>query len=1387
MDKRPNAPRAQGTESIVNTLSKLNISKQDLKLHSVMPDAHLESSHDNTVPEVRNAVWPVNEFRRNESDVLETTEAAKIKQTVDNSILNAKQLYELSNPSGAKEKTAKEVNRKGGLAKPRSPTRNKDQHLGPSNRSKANSKSTRNGTSLTVSEILHPAKSKKTSHVFSLSTKLKKAISFGPGISKTRSASFQATGTKNQQDTKGVTNMVQPLAGTTSVSSASLHLASKHKNISPKTSKKSSLHKRVSKKTSVKKGKSDAPLTENTFFTTMKTVDSPKVFKKTASGEKISRSTKKRNKSTTRLKASTSEVKPKRSHRMATSSTHRLPASPSPRPSLPRSMSRLSGTEDTKLFHKTAAASKLSSSKSATSTMRPVSVMSKPRQKPITSTKSVSVSKVNELSHRSLSVMTEGKPNTTNSPAQMSTRLALRLDKPRVEAKSPKKRSSSPLLLREGVSDTKKLKSKVNKSKSKLLSNANANNVNSSEEDGEAEALESCLLSADSPILGCTNTQTKFGEYDSPTRVSFDELVALSGQIDERNNSVFSKYTPQEPITINIGKLIGKPIVNSHSYENKNTNFSSKITYNSNSRVDGSRIYRMCFMDLVRNGIDEDVFEPTNDIRSKRLPKSDRKSVRFNVHLAEKMFRNLRNGLNTFEPAKCGGKMKRHQTSAFSSGDTDRFAQLQRRLSAAHSRETNPQSICKYGEKAFPNIWLTALKSKKWRELHSLVNSAHLDAESGSDTEIEPSEGPVGMQFPNSAQRSFSQGHLTVKTQKMVRGRQRSARARRQRRGRGGPAECRPEEVIFPPYTQSFIDEDIPHPSEERVSNATSSFLESDFVDVNASKNSDGAEQTPVPRLPRCLRKKQSQFQLKWLLLIECITKEAQRECLLKGYEILQRLSRGSPRVHSLVFLANNKSNQKYSPVEITAIRWPYACFTSSVISLEGSAADRQYIQTWVDELPPHPNLVMLLHRFCTAHWVYHVTQHCPWPSLEHLIRQSSKRWGYGANQGLRENACKTIFKQICAGIGHLHQHEILHGDLNCSNVLVSNMLQVKLAGYGPVCQRMMSPMLSVKGHVQLQGDSYSVSTPPELMARRDVWTKSCDVWCMGITLLQMTIGEIPHEISSAIRLNGCSNPVAKLHLPNCGYQLSRLIDKILQPIGANRPSVFQISNHPWLCDGTDLATVLWQRKNKYADRRTDGSTFPLPKRLQNSENRSPENFFAYSESDCSVSDNSDILGSQDINEDDTYFNNYESDYLTNLQKEPTPLNTTYYRYGLSNNWQTNRNSQISSFSSSTLLPSSTRQRPFFLKSLSPQMSFISSGMCSPRRDIMSFVNDNLEIKGTGMMYRNSAMERHLDSRIPQHKISVDCLDEKHRGCDLLKLMENLLPLDRKIETDYFS
>lgn len=155
-----------------------------------------------------------------------------------------------------------------------------------------------------------------------------------------------------------------------------------------------------------------------------------------------------------------------------------------------------------------------------------------------------------------------------------------------------------------------------------------------------------------------------------------------------------------------------------------------------------------------------------------------------------------------------------------------------------------PQLVCKYEEKAFPNIWFTVLKSKKWRQLNSLVNSTNLEVESGSDKETEPAECPAGMEFPSSAQESFAQGH--TKTQKMARGRPRSAKARRHRRQRGGPGECHPEEVIFPPYTTTFSDEDSTHPSAEPVSEATFSSLQSDSIDVvNTGKHGDGNEQTP--------------------------------------------------------------------------------------------------------------------------------------------------------------------------------------------------------------------------------------------------------------------------------------------------------------------------------------------------------------------------------------------------------------------------------------------------------------------------------------------------------------------------------------------------------------
>ncbi|CAG5125564.1 unnamed protein product, partial [Candidula unifasciata] len=1365
MDERSTGKR-RSTKTVLDTLSKVDISKQGLNISSVLPATNLQPRPNDTIPAVDTTKASLNPFPAEEGDILITQEAVKLKQNVDASILNAKKLYELSNTAAVKGITAKGGNRKASegtlfVTKPPSPTRSK-QLLGKTADPKASSRNPRKGT--TASEILHTEKLRKTDPVHSLSSKLKRAISFNPLTSVAKTPSVQTPDARNRHYSKVVTHIVKRLGGRASGSSVSLPVASQSKTPSPKSSKKNKFKRRSWKKASLKKGKSEIPVTINNFFTTIKTVDNLHDLKKSCSKENVRRSSKKKGKSTNKLKASTSEIKANPSLRLATLSTPKLAALPSPRSLLLRSVSKPVSTDSNKIFKKAISASKISVSKSATTTKRPTSAMSKP-EPPQTaiSGRAMSVSKLHEPPHRSLSVA-KTKINKANSSVHILS--TPRLQESKDVKKSLSRRPKSAMQLRVEESEKKRVKSKVKKSKSKTLNNANANNVNDTE---DKEALQSDSPPVVSLTPVCRDSQTEASCHDAVSTVSFDDLVVLSGEINDD-----SKYNPQESITFYLSKSMDKPFVNASQFENKNTNFSSKPTYEFDGSHEEDKLYNMCFMDLVKNGFDEDMFPSVNV-----HPKTNKQRVRFNLQLAERMARNMKQGSLEYDPARYGNRVK-PDALTYVFRNTDSPANEHRKQRSIHSPDARLQLTSKSETKKWPNIWANVLRSRKWREVYSLVDSSSatdLVEETSCDEETESSH----LQ-PNRSEHDMStDGHKTLKPPKKIRKKQRSVRSRRQRESSAGTNDNPPSDVVFPPYTCRYNEEGSSDLSAEHSANTTFSYLQLDLSDASASHHSEEAIEIPALRLPACSNKKQAKFQLKWLHLVEHLTKEIQKDCLVKGYEILQRLSRGNPRVHSLLFLANNRNNPLYSPIEITAIRWPYACFTSSVISLGGAATGRQYIQTWVNALPPHSNLIMLLHRFCTDNWVYHVTQHCPWPSLDHLIRQSSTPWGPGSCQGLPENACKTIFKQICAGMGHLHQHDVLHGDLNCSNILVSNMLQVKLAGYGPVCQRMMSPIQSIKGHVPLQGDSYNVNTPPELMARRDVWTKSCDVWCMGITLLQMVIGEISHEVNSAIRLNGCNNPVARLHLPNCGYQLSRLIDKILQPNAINRPSVFHISNHPWLCDVTDLAAVLWQRSNKNAVRRTDGSTFPLPKRFQNLENRSDESIYASSESDCSAIESYDILTSQDREEDDTYLNSYKSDFLANLQKESTSVSKTLYKCGLGENWLTDKNRLVSSFNSLTSLSSSNRFEPIFCRSPSPKVNFISS-RSSSRGDIMSFVNSKLKIEDVAIVNRNGVTERQPGKRIQPHNGGNDYQEERHKGCDLLKLMENLAPKNGNME-----
>lgn len=51
--------------------------------------------------------------------------------------------------------------------------------------------------------------------------------------------------------------------------------------------------------------------------------------------------------------------------------------------------------------------------------------------------------------------------------------------------------------------------------------------------------------------------------------------------------------------------------------------------------------------------------------------------------------------------------------------------------------------------------------------------------------------------------------------------------------------------------------------------------------------------------------------------------------------------------------------------------------------------------------------------------------------------------------KGLDERRAKYFFKQIIAGLGYIHNKNIIHKDLKLENILIDKMGQVKICDFG--------------------------------------------------------------------------------------------------------------------------------------------------------------------------------------------------------------------------------------------------------------------------------------------------------------------------------------------------
>ncbi|XP_071492317.1 uncharacterized protein [Diadema antillarum] len=159
----------------------------------------------------------------------------------------------------------------------------------------------------------------------------------------------------------------------------------------------------------------------------------------------------------------------------------------------------------------------------------------------------------------------------------------------------------------------------------------------------------------------------------------------------------------------------------------------------------------------------------------------------------------------------------------------------------------------------------------------------------------------------------------------------------------------------------------------------------------------------------------------------------------------------------------------------------------------------------------------------------------------------------------LSEPEARHLFHQLKSAVTYLHELDIVHRDIKCSNLLLDADFKLKLCDFGlaTTCSpgEKLTEACGSMGYVApeiLEGDPYD--------------GKPTDIWSMGVTLYAMLSGRLPyHEDSLDIMLDSIYNPQEKLCFPKTVSQDGRaFVHALLTPDPAKRVKLCDLAKLDW-------------------------------------------------------------------------------------------------------------------------------------------------------------------------------------------------------------------------------
>ncbi|KDD74002.1 protein kinase, partial [Helicosporidium sp. ATCC 50920] len=158
------------------------------------------------------------------------------------------------------------------------------------------------------------------------------------------------------------------------------------------------------------------------------------------------------------------------------------------------------------------------------------------------------------------------------------------------------------------------------------------------------------------------------------------------------------------------------------------------------------------------------------------------------------------------------------------------------------------------------------------------------------------------------------------------------------------------------------------------------------------------------------------------------------------------------------------------------------------------------------------------------------------------------------------EVIAQFYFRQMAAGMAHLHAHHVVHGDMKPDNVLLSGDATVKIADFG------QARFFDVRDTFRRTRGTPAFLAP-EICAGEDYRGRQADMWALGVSLYQFVYGQLPFEADSPAQLYDliATGDVPYPEAVPVSIELQDFFRRILCPVPDARLTAQDMMQHVWV------------------------------------------------------------------------------------------------------------------------------------------------------------------------------------------------------------------------------